>query len=201
MFKKGFTLIELLVVIAIIAILAAILFPIFAQAREKARQTTCLSNCKQICTGVMLYVDDYDETFPDNQWRADSSNGWFWVGQVLPYTVPNGNPNAKLFWCPTNGKFNKADPLNSFSYGWNFVNISGTAWGSVIQTTLPEVLNPANTILFVDADNFQAAYFENHIRNNHNKNTNIAWCDGHAKAMKAEDIKGDAHADLWDKTK
>ena len=64
MFKKGFTLIELLVVIAIIAILAAILFPVFAQAREKARATSCLSNCKQIGTALQLYVDDYDETLP-----------------------------------------------------------------------------------------------------------------------------------------
>ena len=62
--KKGFTLIELLVVIAIIAILAAILFPVFAQAREKARQTSCLSNCKQIGTAVQLYVDDWDDTYP-----------------------------------------------------------------------------------------------------------------------------------------
>ena len=62
--KKGFTLIELLVVIAIIAILAAILFPVFAQAREKARQTSCLSNLKQIGTATMLYADDYDECLP-----------------------------------------------------------------------------------------------------------------------------------------
>ncbi|MES2460038.1 MAG: prepilin-type N-terminal cleavage/methylation domain-containing protein [Armatimonadota bacterium] len=62
--RSGFTLIELLVVIAIIAILAAILFPVFAQAREKARQTACLSNQKQIGTGMMMYVQDYDETYP-----------------------------------------------------------------------------------------------------------------------------------------
>ncbi|MBQ0104694.1 MAG: prepilin-type N-terminal cleavage/methylation domain-containing protein, partial [Armatimonadetes bacterium] len=62
--KHGFTLIELLVVIAIIAILAAILFPVFAQAREKARQTSCLSNCKQLGTAITLYCDDYDETLP-----------------------------------------------------------------------------------------------------------------------------------------
>ncbi len=60
----AFTLVELLVVIAIISILAAILFPVFAQAREKARQTACLSNLKQIGTGIMLYKQDYDETFP-----------------------------------------------------------------------------------------------------------------------------------------
>jgi prepilin-type N-terminal cleavage/methylation domain-containing protein len=62
--RGGFTLIELLVVIAIIAILAAILFPVFAQAREKARQTTCVSNLKQIGTAFMMYVQDYDETYP-----------------------------------------------------------------------------------------------------------------------------------------
>ena len=62
--KNAFTLIELLVVIAIIAILAAILFPVFAQAREKARQTSCLSNLKQSATATLMYVQDYDETFP-----------------------------------------------------------------------------------------------------------------------------------------
>src|ERR1700756_3204363 len=61
---EGFTLIELLVVIAIIAILAAILFPVFAQAREKARQTTCLNNVKQIDLGMIMYQQDYDETTP-----------------------------------------------------------------------------------------------------------------------------------------
>jgi prepilin-type N-terminal cleavage/methylation domain-containing protein len=62
--KLGFTLIELLVVIAIIAILAAILFPVFAKVREKARQTTCTSNEKQIGLGILQYVQDYDETYP-----------------------------------------------------------------------------------------------------------------------------------------
>ena len=62
--RRGFTLIELLVVIAIIAILAAILFPVFAQAREKARQATCASNEKQIGLAILMYVGDYDETFP-----------------------------------------------------------------------------------------------------------------------------------------
>jgi len=62
--RKGFTLIELLVVIAIIAILAAILFPVFSQARDKARQTTCLSNAKQVGLAVMQYQQDYNELYP-----------------------------------------------------------------------------------------------------------------------------------------
>src|SRR5437660_8242227 len=62
--RRGFTLIELLVVIAIIAILAAILFPVFAQASEKARQSACISNMKQIGTGVLMYLQDWDDTYP-----------------------------------------------------------------------------------------------------------------------------------------
>src|SRR6266852_4197702 len=69
--RNGFTLIELLVVIAIIAILAAILFPVFAQARAKARQTVCLSNVKQIGLGMMMYTQDYDETYTVDAW-----DGW-----------------------------------------------------------------------------------------------------------------------------
>ena len=65
---SGFTLIELLVVIAIIAILAAILFPVFAQAREAARKTTCLSNMKQIGPAMMMYIQDYDETYPQSEY-------------------------------------------------------------------------------------------------------------------------------------
>ena len=71
--RQGFTLIELLVVIAIIAILAAILFPVFAQAREKARAISCLSNLKQLGTGIIMYVQDYDETLP--YWNFSTERG------------------------------------------------------------------------------------------------------------------------------
>src|ERR1700678_313395 len=81
--RKGFTLIELLVVIAIIAILAAILFPVFAQAREKARTISCLSNTKQIGLASMMYVQDYDEMFYSQPWPGgcpDSQTGYWTDG-------------------------------------------------------------------------------------------------------------------------
>src|SRR2546423_6076610 len=80
--RPGFTLIELLVVIAIIAILAAILFPVFAKARENARKTSCLSNLKQMGLGLMQYSQDYDECMPKG---ASNNRGNGWGGPVFPY--------------------------------------------------------------------------------------------------------------------
>src|SRR4028118_429518 len=99
---NAFTLIELLVVIAIIAILAAILFPVFAQAREKARQTACLSNMKQIGTGMMMYVQDYDELYPAaNINPVTPINGG--GSNVMPIDAQLGPyiKNDQLWACPS----------------------------------------------------------------------------------------------------
>jgi prepilin-type N-terminal cleavage/methylation domain-containing protein/prepilin-type processing-associated H-X9-DG protein len=111
--RRGFTLIELLVVIAIIAILAAILFPVFAQARAKARQATCLSNLKQIANATAMYVQDYDETFPVWAWTPERAvprpDGTTYLGKVtwpllyMPYVK-----NQQVFTCPSDPRVRNA---------------------------------------------------------------------------------------------
>ena len=110
--RTGFTLIELLVVIAIIAILAAILFPVFARAREKARQASCTSNVKQLATAMMMYVQDYDEVLPDLLMGRDtgvSSQYKSWMACIMPYVA-----NSQVFVCPS-------------AVGWANSNISSYA--------------------------------------------------------------------------
>ena len=103
--RRGFTLIELLVVIAIIAILAAILFPVFARAREKARQASCTSNLKQIALAVLMYAQDYDEKIVSGSgYRSQSIN---WQCKVQPYIK-----NWDVFLCPSQGR-------GFFRYWWH----------------------------------------------------------------------------------
>lgn len=129
--RSGFTLIELLVVIAIIAILAAILFPVFAQARESARKTSCLSNTKQIGLAIMMYTQDYDEMYPCNNWDTpplgtadhDAQNANYLTAMSWPFKTYPYIKNKQIFICPS-------DP-NSKS-GWSGYSLDGTCsdgWG------------------------------------------------------------------------
>jgi prepilin-type N-terminal cleavage/methylation domain-containing protein/prepilin-type processing-associated H-X9-DG protein len=146
--KRGFTLIELLVVIAIIAILAAILFPVFAKAREKARQTSCTSNLKQIGLAFKMYVQDYDERWPNSSPRGAApindccsagqqggnglNFGWGgWISNALiPYTKNQQiyicpSANTAGFYDPWNGGNANTNGPNSNSYCFNYYGVYG----------------------------------------------------------------------------
>ncbi|HEX2951023.1 MAG TPA: prepilin-type N-terminal cleavage/methylation domain-containing protein [Armatimonadota bacterium] len=110
--QNGFTLIELLVVIAIIAILAAILFPVFAKAREKARQTQCINNCKQIGMAIALYAQEHDEALPAGFTDADSDGEWD-MTEGVQWTSTLDVP-AKVLRCPDSAK----TVTLSYGYGW-----------------------------------------------------------------------------------
>jgi prepilin-type N-terminal cleavage/methylation domain-containing protein/prepilin-type processing-associated H-X9-DG protein len=141
--RKGFTLIELLVVIAIIAILAAILFPVFAQAREKARQSTCLSNLKQLGLGTGMYTQDYDETYVCAELYANGTGAlvrppggtkcWAgtWANLLYPYVK-----NVGVFGCLSmKGKrAYAAKGCLDLDFGWN------------IGTDIPNALNGTSTL-------------------------------------------------------
>ncbi len=139
----AFTLIELLVVIAIIAILAAILFPVFAQARAKARQAACLSNMKQIGTASMMYLQDYDETYPvaNLSYGAnfDGAHGG-WMQQIQPYIK-----NVQVFRCPDAVK--RADNNVEF---WTVRGSGGTTEGSI---RVPKFQVGANEHIFNAVNN------------------------------------------------
>ncbi len=162
--RKGFTLIELLVVIAIIAILAAILFPVFAKAREKARQTTCLNNMKQMCNAAMMYVQDYDETFMNSLPGSEP----IWPHQLYPYIKSWGVfkcPSVSIWSAPQDwgvSNFPMGLPNYCFTYPlWdcrdNRGNLPGTkapdpATNRVPPTTLAEIPAPSEKHMCFDSN-------------------------------------------------
>ena len=151
--RQGFTLIELLVVIAIIAILAAILFPVFAQAREKARQASCISNTKQVSLAILQYVQDYDEQFPAGRTLPSSLVaqstpnpyvGIGWAGQSYAYSK-----SAQVLKCPDDSTASyPASGTNPavypVSYSYNINVAGGTAAGGA---SISSMNAPASTIL------------------------------------------------------
>ncbi len=139
--RKGFTLIELLVVIAIIAILAAILFPVFAQAREKARATSCLSNLKQLGLGLIQYNQDNDEAFPRSQANTEG-----WAEPIFPYVK-----TAAVYKCPDDpspqGGVGGGFIYDPISYAVNF-NVTGQ------PTTLAHQGAPASTVMLFEVQGY-----------------------------------------------
>ncbi|MGD9495733.1 MAG: prepilin-type N-terminal cleavage/methylation domain-containing protein [Armatimonadota bacterium] len=186
--RAGFTLIELLVVIAIIAILAAILFPVFARAREKARQTSCLSNLKQIGTAMLMYAQDYDERF------VDTSAYWSWYLPLQAYVK-----NDQIFQCPS-----LSDQGNSYTdYAMNGVFAHGIAQADIQKAADFIMVGerarnvpwegyhpwPRDGVSWNNLDAYTAAdghnWFVAHLSGDrHNDGSNYAFADGHSKWLK-----------------
>ncbi|MGC9317154.1 MAG: DUF1559 domain-containing protein [Armatimonadota bacterium] len=209
MTRRGFTLIELLVVIAIIAILAAILFPVFARAREKAKQASCLSNVKQLGLACTMYAQDYDDHLPCVCMYYDLPSGLlvrYWYNAVEPYIK-----NTDVLTCPS-------APQQTPGYGWNYPH-AGYRLDRNNQVNRSNIEFPAEMMLFGDSDPegssstwyrlFLYCAAEGHwpfppgIRNEtniiatrHNEGANFAFADGHAKWRMTSACTGSSDAVL-----
>ncbi len=197
--RKGFTLIELLVVIAIIAILAAILFPVFARAREKARQTSCLSNLKQIALASRMYGQDYDETVTPCQVGGSGRPYYMFPELLTPYIK-----NTQVFICPSRsgqgwiGNGNGSGPpfacvkagAIATNYSPNYCISAGYA------TTVKEaqLIRPAESIEYADGlcPNAQPTLLTTTCygvdAQRHNGGANCSFYDGHAKWYNSSSI-------------
>ncbi len=140
--RSAFTLIELLVVIAIIAILAAILFPVFAKARDQARKTSCLSNMKQLGLGFLMYAQDYDERLPGVNFGNGVGQGWpwtVWAGSVdwtgvFTHAVMPYLKNRQILQCPSGTEVDRWSGTNGLSYCYNeYMYNTGQGWSSLAR--------------------------------------------------------------------
>ena len=198
--KRGaFTLIELLVVIAIIAILAAILFPVFAKAREKARQTSCLSNEKQIGLGIQMYTQDWDENIPFRQVGGTEAGDW-------EYTILPDIKHSGVYSCPSNPSNNVKNlaglPVSyavsrSYDYKTPFHDPGDYPTNT---TNIAVLVSPAQTIAVMEVTkgvgrtdemvytDYDVAndngFFNNRMFAGHTGFENFVFLDGHAKAYR-----------------
>ena len=193
--KNAFTLIELLVVIAIIAILAAILFPVFARARENARKTNCQSNLKQLGLAQLAYIQDYDETTPVHR-CGDSGHNWLMCTHeaLLPYIK-----NTGILKCPSrqgqtdNRILRPAAPRSQGAGVWYWDNMDMD--GRIMAL----IQKPADKVLFGDSDGVGYAawrsatdtyryYFASRVQDPHMDGLNVCYFDGHVKWIKKEKL-------------
>ncbi len=204
--RCGFTLIELLVVIAIIAILAAILFPVFARAREKARQTSCLSNLKQLSLSVLMYVQDYDETFPVERNIFLAEGGRRWYQSIAPYVQ-----NRDVFMCPSVDRtsdwggygYNGWGTDSTNGLGYRHENDSGVPTPDSAPTRLAAVEEPASMMMLSEpvgniyilrGSNGYPSYLP---ADHHNEGVNVAHVDGHVKWSRPEVFKPISTSTTW----
>jgi prepilin-type N-terminal cleavage/methylation domain-containing protein/prepilin-type processing-associated H-X9-DG protein len=181
MMRRGFTLIELLVVIAIIAILAAILFPVFAKAREKARQSSCLSNVKQLGLGCLQYAQDYDEVLP----RHSNNAGTYYYGwnrMIFPYVK-----NEQVFTCPSRPTIKFTTTNTPCGYGYFAPNPPNP---NLSAMPLAMVQAPSSCVMLADSPEDGYYIIDGTVDRSdnggspeprHNEGANFCFVDGHAK--------------------
>ncbi len=225
--ERGFTLIELLVVIAIIAILAAILFPVFARARENARKSTCQSNLKQLGLGIMQYVQDYDERYPSvyDDARGYPAGRLIWADKIMPYVK-----NRKVFVCPSNTAASDApvtavtvipDSIQGTKYQMPMTHVFPEGWTT--SRAMAEMVASSETVCLLESDahwyhhycprhpsgamgvltNANGVTYINgsngeHTWPMHMEGLNVAFCDGHVKWEKITNLADPSRRYLWD---
>ncbi len=203
--RRAFTLIELLVVIAIIAILAAILFPVFARARENARRASCMSNLKQLGLGIMQYMQDYDSVYPGH-YISDGTNLVAWPVLLQPYIK-----SVQIFDCPsfTYTFTGTTSSASGIPYGYN-------GWLSrywYADATESAITRPTETVLVTETGGtpsqstgylvawspyvdppatYDATIYG--LSSRHLDGLNVLWCDGHVKWVKRDLLNSDTGA-------
>jgi prepilin-type N-terminal cleavage/methylation domain-containing protein/prepilin-type processing-associated H-X9-DG protein len=195
----GFTLIELLVVIAIIALLAAMLFPVFARAREKARQTSCANNIRNLGTAILMYTQDYDEKLPLAAYAVGASV-FTWHDLTDPYAR-----NTQIWYCPSSSlelADGNGQPTTHYGYNARYLTDIAANFSNAIGHTavsIAAINRPAETVMLTDAKSSvvsgwcgdegkfllapSAANADCWGRPNplHNAGSNVAYIDGHVK--------------------